>query len=323
MTVLVTGGLGAIGSWVLRGLIDRGERPVVFDLRNDTSLVADITERFDLEIGDMLQPGELDRLAERYEIDRICHLAAVMPPAAQADPAFGFRVNADGTVAVLELARRLMPKRLVFTSSKGVYGNPRGRFAYPEYEPVSEDHPFQPDDVYGVTKLAGELMVRQFREVYELDTVVLRLASTYGPGKLERHGDVGIVSQIIEYAHAGRPVSVPRGGDERTDQVYNRDVGNAIVVAAFAEQPESRIYNIGTGEGPTLYQVAAAVRSLVPGAQIEIGPGVGRREGGRASGSVMDIRRVKAELGFVPQFPLAAGIRDYLNWLDQRATRIR
>ncbi len=315
MTVLLTGGLGAIGSWALRSLVERGERPVVVDTRTDTRLVSDLAGSFDLEVGDALDPAVLYRVGFEYGVDRVCHLAAVMPPAAQADPAMGFRVNASGTVVLLQLARALHVKRFVYTSSKAVYGVPQPPYAYPTYEPIPEEHPYRPFDVYGVTKLAGELMARQYSALYGFDLVVLRLAITYGPGKLDRHGDVGIVSRMVEYARAGLPVSFPRGGDERSDFVYNRDVGRAVALGALSDRSGVGVYNVATGAGPSFAEVAATVRSLVPGAQIEIGGGVGFRDGGLATGAVMSPRRAEDELGFTAS-PIEEGIRDYLRWLD-------
>jgi UDP-glucose 4-epimerase len=196
-----------------------------------------------------------------------------------------------------------------------VYGSPEGEYSHPTYTPIQETYRFKPDDTYGVTKLSGELMVRQYGERYGLDYAVLRLTSTYGPGKLERHGDVGLVSQVIESAFRGEPVVVPSGGDERSDYVYNRDVGRAVVAAAFAERPVSRVYNVGTGYALSMHEVAEVVRSLVPGSRIEIGPGIGLREGGRTTGSILATQRAADDLGFVAAYPFEKGARDYLEWL--------
>lgn len=319
MTVLLTGGLGVIGSWALRALLERGERPVVLDVRPDKRLVHDLEGAYDLEIGDLLDHDLLHRVGSTYGVDRVCHLAAVLPPAAQANPGLGFRVNAVGTVGLLDVARTLGVKRVVYTSSKAVYGPPVGKHAFPGYVPVPETSPYSPADVYGATKLCGELMVHHYREVYGLDTIVLRLASTYGPGKTERHGAVGTVSRIIESAYAGTPISLPQGGDERSDYVYNRDVGRAVALAAFADSPPSRVYNIGTGTPVTLFEIADTVRSLVPSAQITIGSGVGYGEGRPATGSVLDVERAREELGFIAQYSFAEGARDYLGVLAAAA----
>jgi UDP-glucose 4-epimerase len=319
MTVLLTGGLGAIGSWALRALIERGERPVVLEVRADLSLVADLQGQFDLELGDILEPWGLVRLGQQYGVDRICHLAALMPPACRADPALGFRVNTVGVLQIMELARTLGVKRVVWTSSKAVYGTPAGKYAHPEYAPIPEEHPYDPSDTYGATKVAGEQIAREMAKRYGLELVILRLTSTYGPGKLERHGDVAWLSRMVEEAHAGRLVQVPRGGDEQTDNVYNRDVGNAVALAAFAAHPRKGVYNIGTGEIVSLRQAADVIQRELPNAQIKLGGGIGLRDDGRATGSLLAHEAAAEELGFLAQYSLEAGIRDYLRWLDPQA----
>lgn len=320
MTVLVTGGLGVIGSWAVRALVEQGERPVVLDTRNDTRLVHDLLKQFEVEDGDILDPAVLYRVGYRYGVDRICHLAAALPPAVQANPSLGFRINCQGTVAVLDLARALGVQRFVYTSSKAVYGPPAGPYGHPEYQPIPEDHPYNPTDGYGATKLGGELMVRQYQASFGLDTVVLRLASTYGPGKTERHGDVGTVSRMIESIRTGEPVVLAHGGDERSDYVYNRDVGRAVALAAFAAQPRSRIYNVGTGVGLSLREVRAIIQSIAPTAPIEVGDGVGYAPGREPTGSIPLTARAAEELGFVATYDFAAGVRDYLRVMDTQET---
>ena len=321
MAVLVTGGLGAIGSWALRSLIEQGERPVAVDTRNDRGLVADLDGRFDLEIGDVLDPAFLYRVGYGYSIDRICHLAALMPPPCQAEPALGFRVNTVGTIGMLELARNMGVKRFVYTSSKAVYGNPQPPYGHPTYEPIPEEHPYRPTDVYGASKVSSELMIGQYASIYQLDSIVLRLGGTYGPGKLERHGEVGLVSRMLENAHAGLPFRVDFGGEERSDHIYNKDVGRAVAVAAFAEHRHSRVYNISSGDSLSLFEAAEVVRSLVPGVHLDIGGDIGLRQKGVGRGSTLTTAKAADELGFVAHYSFAQGARDYLDWLDGRQAK--
>jgi UDP-glucose 4-epimerase len=321
MTVLVTGGLGAIGSWVLRELVGRGERPLVYDARADMSLVPELVDAIDLRVGDILDLPQILRLGQEFGVERILHLAALMPPPAQANPYQGFRVNAGGAVLMLEAARLLRVRRILCMSSKAVYGTIGGEYGHPRYRPVDEEFPRNPNSVYGATKLAVEHMGLEYQRSYGVDFVALRLSSTYGPGKQERHGAVGIPSTVVENAFYGRPTRLPQGGDEQNDHLYNRDVARAIVLAGYAESLEHRIFNIGTGQLTSLADLAAVVRERVPGADIAIGPGLDYMQAGLHSYCVFDISRARRELGYEPHYDLRRGVDDYLTFLARLGSR--
>jgi UDP-glucose 4-epimerase len=317
MTVLVTGGLGAIGSWVLRELVGRGERPLVYDARADTTLIPDLVDAIDLRVGDILDLPHILGLAQEFHVDRILHLAALMPPPCQANPYQGFRVNAEGAVLMLEAARLLGVRRIVCMSSKAAFGPIGGEYGYPTYRPVDEDFPRNPTNVYGATKLTVEHMGLEYFRTFGVDFVALRLSSTYGPGKQERHGAVGIPSMVVENAYYGRPPRNPKGADARNHMIYTRDVAHAIVLAGEAQGLEHRIFNISSGELTTLPELAAIVRELIPGADVEIGPGLDYMQTGKPSYCLFDISRARRELGYEPRFDLRHGVEDYLAILSR------
>ena len=316
MTILLTGGMGAIGSWVARELAEAGHRPILYDVRADYALIPDLEGRVEVVTGDLLDLPNLVRTVLDRKVERILHLAAMMPPQAQANPYQGFQVNALGTVNVLEAARIGGVKRVVYTSSKGVYGPITGDHAHPTYKPLTEDYPVRPNSVYGATKLAGEHMAFNYVRNYGLDFVALRFGSTYGPGKLGRHGIVGLHSRMIEAAMAGQETSIPQGGDQVDDMVYNADTAHAAVLACFAERLEHRAFNIATGKGSTLRDLAGAVRKLFPNAVIEIGPGLDYYGGGGGY-SVFDIGRAQRELGYAPRYSLESGVEHYVKTMGR------
>ena len=150
-----------------------------------------------------------------------------------------------------------------------------------------------------------------------VDVLVLRFATTYGPGKTARHGKMGVTSQIVENPANGLPFRLAHGGDEKDDFVYNKDSAHGIYLACTAENPKSRVYNIGTGVGVTLNDVARVLRKYLPHADIEIGPGLNFLGMPYPASSVYDISRARTELGYAPQYDLDRGIADYLDSLKR------
>jgi UDP-glucose 4-epimerase len=313
MAVLVTGGMGVLGSMVSEALVARGERPVLYARHFDRSLMApEVLDRSEFVRGDVLDLPNLVHAIRAHRVRRVVHMAALLIGECQANPWLGFKVNAEGAVNVFEAARMTDVARVVYTSSKSVYGAVGGVHGHPTYAPLPEDAPKNPIRVYDVTKLAGEHMAQNYAASFGLDVVTLRFASTFGPGKLVRHGPVSWHSRLVENALAGQPARLPQGGDQPDDMIYHRDIAEAIVLACYAERLEHRVFNVGRGEPSTMREFAAAVGRVIPGADVEVGPGLDYYGSGIPYYSVYDIGRARKELGFAPRFDLEAGIRDYI-----------
>jgi UDP-glucose 4-epimerase len=318
--VIVTGALGVNGVWTVHSLLDRGATVLATDLREDFSLAPDLVDAVAFAPLDVADPDAVDAAVARFRPDAIVHLAALMPAQCQADPHAGFTVNVMATAHLLRAARAHDVARFVLTSSKGAYGAVEAHHGYPDYEPLCEQARVAPVTVYDHAKLASEGLGNNYAATGGPEFVALRFANIYGPGKLARHGPMSLVSGLIENAFAGRPTRIERGGDERDDQLYVRDVGDAIALAALAPGPLAhQLYNVGTGRGPTLAEVAAAVRAHLPGADIAVGPGLDPMGLGLAYYSIFDCARAARELGFTARYDLDAGIADYLQRLEATA----
>lgn len=317
MNILVTGGLGVNGSWVTARLVAAGLTPVVFENRDDFSLLhKGVRERIVLVTGDVTELGALESAISTHRIQRVIHMAAVID--GQPDPARAFAINAGGTVNVLEAAARHGVERVVYTSSRAVYGHVDDASAHPTYVPITEDHCQQPRRVYDVTKCVGEGMGNNFADRYGLQFVALRFAQIYGPGKGVRHGSLGLFSRLVEAPLAGEAVVIERGGDQQDDLIYVDDVADAIVRAALHPAPAYRAYNISSNVGTTLHDFAHAVRAAIPGARIEVGPGTDYHGLGVHYYGVMDNRRAREDLGFTPRYDLMQGVAHYVRTLRDR-----
>ncbi|MGD9920902.1 MAG: NAD-dependent epimerase/dehydratase family protein [Pseudorhodoplanes sp.] len=315
MKVLITGGMGVIGAEASRRFVKEGHRPVLFARHRDDNLIGDLADRVDIELGDITDLPRLMDVIKRNAITHIVHAAAFVGAVSQANPALSIQVNVNGTVNVLEAARLFEIKRVVFTSAKGVYGPLSGEFGYPEYRPVPEDMPKNPKRIYDSAKLMGEHLCVYYNNNMGVDTVVLRFATTYGPGKTARHGKMGVTSQIVEAPVAGKPFRIAQGGDEKDDFIYNKDSALGIYLATIASDPKSRIYNIGSGVGSTLRDFERVLRKLLPNPDIEIGPGLNFLGMPYPAHGVYDVSRARDELGFRPEYDIERGVADYIESL--------
>ncbi len=317
MNVLITGGMGVNGAVTARLLVKEGLRPVLLDNRMDLSLMQDIRNNVDCVEADVCDQRALEKIVDDYGVTHIAHLAALMPGPAEANPRLGIRVGVDGTVNILEVARARKIKRVVFTSSKAVYGEILSDYAPPTCKPVREDHPKQPADMYGTIKVCCEQVGKYYREMYGIEFIVLRYVSIYGPGKEARHGPLSFYGQLIEKARSGEKWLVPQGGDQLNDAVYVGDVARSIYLALKAPTPGEWTFNIGRGKTCTPRDFLNAAAKMFPSHQIELGPGPSQLGRSKQSFCVFDISAARKHLGYEPAYTVEQGVRDYVASLDR------
>jgi len=310
--VLITGGMGVIGAETSRKFVKEGHRPVIFARHRDDSLIGDIIDKVDVELGDILDMPRILQAIKKHKVTHIVHSAAFVGAVSAANPALSIQVNVLGLVNVLEAARALDVQRVVFTSAKGVYGPIIGEYGAPIYKPMPEDMPKNPKRVYDSGKFIGENVCIYYHDNMGLETVSLRFASTYGPGKTARHGPMAVMSRIVENPAHGLPFKLEQGGDDKDDFIYNKDSALGIYLATVAAPRKSRVFNIGTGTGVTLRDFEKVIKKHIPNAVMDIGGGLNFYGFAYPATGIYDITRAKDELGYKPEYDLDRGIADYL-----------
>jgi len=315
MKVLITGGMGVIGSMVSSRFVQEGHRPVIMARHLDRNLIRPIEDKVDIELGDVLDLPRILSIIQSYKITHIVHTAALVGALSNQNPPQSVHINVIGTLNILEAARLMKVQRVVYTSAKGIYGHIDGEYGHPTYKPLPEDHPKRPMRIYESAKLMGEHMGQFYQRTYGLEFTALRFSMTYGPGKTVRHGAMSVLSQIIEGAYSGKAVRIEKGGDQKDDMIYNKDVAHGIYLACTVPKLRYDAYNIGTGVGFTLKDVANEVKRLIPETDIQIGSGLHFLGGPTHYYSVYDITRAREDLGFSPQFTLGGAIQDYIETL--------
>jgi len=296
-TALVTGGGGFVGSHIVDALVPE-TGVVVFDsfARGDRERVPDAARVVEADVRDE------DALASAVDgVDVVFHQAAIVSVAQSVeDPTTTHAVNVDGTLAVLEAARRA-DARVVFASSAAIYGEPTA-------VPVDEGHPKTPASPYGLEKLAGDHYCRLYADLYDLPTVALRYFNVYGPR--QAGGDyAGAITAFAEQARSGGPLRVDGDGEQTRDFVHVADVVRANLLAATTDAT-GEAFNVGTGEATTIRRVAELVRDTVaPDAEVVHGD---PREGDIRE-SVADIGTARERLGYEPTVSLEDGLADFLG----------
>jgi len=291
--VLVTGGAGFIGSHVVDKLIAAGHEPRILDVRPSPH-----HPDVDTVIGDMCVLEDMLRAADGC--DAIAHLAAAADVGeVQQDPVWAEQLNARGTVNVLEAARQHEIGRVVYASTIWVYSDV-------EAEHVDEGTLLAPPaHLYTATKLAGELYCRSYRELYRVESTILRFGIPYGP----RARPAAVIPIFVRKALAGEPLTLAGGGLQTRRFVYVEDIAEGVV-AGLAPQAADRTYNLVGDEEVTIREIAERVRDEVGDVELVLTEGrAGDFKGAEISGA-----RAASELGWEARTPFAEGLRRYVAW---------
>jgi UDP-glucose 4-epimerase len=254
-SVLVTGGGGFIGTWVLRDLLARGARPVVVDphsaLPRWERVLGSRTREVITAEASLLDPESLLKLIETHGVSQIIHLAALLTPACQADPFLGCQINVLGGTSVWEAARRSGRVRSIsYASSYAVYGPETGG---------SETNPNRPPSFYGAFKQAMDLIAEQYWRHFGIASVAVRPHVVYGPERDQ--GMTAAPSLAMKAAAHGEGYTIGYKG--RVGYDYVEDVARAFVRAAFECPPGATVVDL-PGELATSEQFAAAIETVVP-----------------------------------------------------------
>ncbi|WP_228387756.1 MULTISPECIES: dTDP-glucose 4,6-dehydratase [unclassified Nocardioides] len=311
--VLVTGGAGFIGSHLVTALLrDAGvDRVVVLDsLATGTRAnLAHLAEnpRLELRVGDVAAPD--DAAGAVAEADVVFHLACLGVRHSLHDPLENHRVNAEGSLVLLQAALRRGVERFVHVSSSEVYGTA-------QYAPMDEQHPTHPETVYGAGKLAGEAYARAHARTYGMPVVVARPFNTYGP-RSHFEGDSGeVIPRTIVRALCGLPALVFGDGEQSRDFTHVSDTAAGLIALAGAPDVLGRTVNLGSGAEITVNELAELVRELVgndgPAAEhLEPRPGDVRR-------LLVDDARMRALCEWKPRVDLRTGIAELIEWFATR-----
>lgn len=317
-TIIITGAAGFIGSHLSAALLERGHRVVGvdnFDVFYDRAAkernVAAIGEKdFELIEADICDAERMRSIFDAHRPIGVVHIAALagVRPSIEAPERYA-KVNVDGLVSVLDAARSVTCRRILFASSSSVYGNNR-KVPFAETDDVSE--PISP---YAATKAAGELICHTYSHLFGQAIAALRFFTVFGP---RQRPDLAI-SKFMRLVAKGEPIPMFGDGSTSRDYTYIGDIVNGILAAwdrtGEADAGFFRIYNLGGSHPVTLREMIDAI-GRVSGREPTIKPLP--MQPGDVDRTFADLSRSAAELGYEPKTPFEEGLAHQWRWLIEQ-----
>ena len=304
--VMITGGLGFIGSNLAHRLVALGADILIID-----SLIPDyggnlfnvesIRDRVRINISDVRDGNSMDYLVRGQ--DYIFNLAGqVSHIDSMQDPYTDLEINCRSQLSLLEACRHHNPgAKVIFASTRQVYG-------VPDYFPVDERHLLHPTDVNGINKMAGEWYHILYNNVYRLRATSLRLTNTYGPRQLVKHNRQGFIGWFIRLAVDGEEISIYGDGKQLRDLNYVEDVVQAFLLAAASEEANGQVFNLG-GEPVSLLEIAELLTGICPQASYRLVPFPPEKKQIDIGDYYGDYGKIRRVLGWEPTTPLREGLK--------------
>lgn len=310
MRALVTGGAGFIGSHIAERLVSEGHSVRILDNLSSGRLenIRGFADKVEFIEADVRDKPQLDFYAAGCDV--VFHQAAIVSvPYSMEHPQETHDVNIQGTLNVLECARRRGVKRVVFACSAAVYGDDPTL-------PKREDMRPMPISPYGVEKLTGEAYLHVYAQAFGVETVSLRYFNVFGPRQDPKSPYSGVISIFVDRLLRGERLTIFGDGNQTRDFVYVGNVVQANILAATKPGVAGRAFNIGCGQETTLRTLASRLAEIagVP-LHIDFEP----PRAGDIVASYADIARARAELGYEPTVRVEDGLRQLVTWV--RASR--
>jgi len=320
MNILVTGGLGFIGHNVVKRLSEQGHTTSIIDNKTNYGIIPQseidhlMAERekkfmsrnftdtlsfmYDKDISDA---NEMDNIFNIEQPEIVIHMASFpRQKVVNANPALGSRTMSEGLLNLLEASNNYDIRKFIYISSSMVYGDFN--------DDVKEDYECKPQGQYGILKLAGEWLVKDYTRRTNLVHTIIRPSAVYGPLDAEDR----VISKFMLTAMRGGVLQV-NGPHETLDFTYVDDAVDGIVAAALSDNTENKTYNITKSHSVTLLKAAQMALELAGGGLLEVNP----KDSNYPSRGSLNIDAARQDFNFNPKVDVGEGFQNYYNWLKK------
>lgn len=307
MKILITGGMGYIGSNIISRLRKENHEVTIID--NFSTNITNSHADTEIERADITNYESLKVIAKKGYFDAILHLAAQSSGALSfKEPELDMKVNILGTLNIIRLCEYLEIPRILFASSFTVYGD------NPSHEMLNESLSCDPKSIYGIGKLTGEQYLKVYAEKLGINWNALRMFNVYGPGQDLSRKDQGIVSIFLSYVADGNYVPVQGRLDRFRDLVYIDDIVEAWVLCLKNNNCKNQVFNVGSGVKTTIGDLINQIIKIYnKDVKVEV---VGNTPGD-IMGCYADISKISSLLGYKPKYDLESGLKLFKQWADQ------
>lgn len=295
--ILVTGAGGFVGANVAFALSDNKIDCLGIDLNQ-----GGLEKGIHFIKCDILDEDHLDKIFKGVDI--VVHMAVSDRRTSLTNPKLNVRVNINGTLNILEAAVKHGIKKIIYLSASSVYGTPK-------YSPVKEDHPKDPTTVYGVSKFAGEELIRVYQKLHNIDYFILRLTNVFGPRQYPY--TKMLIPVVLDRIHKKETIVIYGDGTQTRDFVYVGDVSRLVIDVINDEKKKNTEVNIGTGEQTSILEViktCGEVTGIEPVIEFK------EQEAGERAAFCADMTRCKEVFGYIPDTRLKDGMLPTVQWFN-------
>ncbi|MBI3932532.1 MAG: NAD-dependent epimerase/dehydratase family protein [Acidobacteria bacterium] len=316
--VLVTGGLGFIGSNLCRTLADLGAQVLAVDsllpdYGGNLFNLAGYEDRVRINVADVRGHG-MQYLVRGQEV--LFNLAGqVSHVDSMTDPFTDLEINCTSQLWILEAVRKQNPDlKVVYAGTRQIYGKPR-------YLPVDENHLLTPTDVNGINKISGEFYHLVYHSVYGLRASSLRLTNTYGPRQLIRHDRQGFIGWFVRKAVLGEEIQIFGDGQQKRDFDYVDDVVDAFLRAGATDSSDGQVFNLGGDEPTSLLDLVKMLVEIAGRGSFTLVPFPPERKRIDIGDFYADASRIRQTLGWQPRVRLREGLERTIAYYREHKER--
>lgn len=309
--ILITGGLGFIGSTLAIELVKMGSKVTVVDSLIDSYggnlyNIEPVKDQVTVNIADVRDEYSMHYLVQERDI--IFNLAGTLSHIdSMKDPYTDLQINCVSQLSILEACRKFNPNvKILFAGTRGQYGKP-------DYIPVDENHPMHPTDVNGINNMAGEWYHILYNNVYGIRSCSLRLTNTYGPRHQMKHSRQGIINWFIRLIMEGKEVEIFGDGKQIRDANYVDDVVHAFLMAGVDEKTNGQVYNLG-GFHSTLADIVRMLIEIMGKGSFKLVPYPENMRPIEVGNYIADWKKINKELSWQPNVSLQEGLKKTIEF---------